>query len=47
MMASGHAMCLAWGPERTFLYNDVYAPMLGARHPLAFGARFEDVWSDV
>lgn len=47
MMASGHAMCLAWGPDRTFLYNPAYAPMLGARHPTAFGARFEDVWADV
>jgi two-component sensor histidine kinase len=47
MMASGHAMCLAWGPARTFLYNEAYVPMLGARHPAAFGAKFEDVWSDI
>ncbi|MEH3046288.1 PAS domain-containing sensor histidine kinase [Sphingomonas adhaesiva] len=47
MMASGHAMCLAWGAERTFLYNDAYAPMLGERHPAAFGARFEHVWADI
>lgn len=47
MMASGHAMCLAWGPDRTLLYNDAYAPMLGARHPTAFGARFEDAWFDI
>lgn len=47
MLASGHAMCLAWGPERTFLYNDAYAPMLGARHPHALGKPFEDVWPDV
>ncbi|NIJ30516.1 two-component sensor histidine kinase/PAS domain-containing protein [Sphingomonas insulae] len=47
MMASGHAMCLAWGTEGLFLYNDAYAPMLGSRHPQAFGARFADVWADV
>lgn len=47
MMASGHAMCLSWGPERTFLYNDAYAPMLGLRHPAAFGASFEEAWPDV
>lgn len=47
MMASGHAMCLAWGPERTFLYNDAYVAMLGARHPAALGARFQDVWSEI
>lgn len=26
---SGHAMQLAWGPERTVLYNDAYAPARG------------------
>lgn len=47
MMASGHAMCLASGPERTLLYNDAYAAVLGARHPAAFGMRLEEIWSDV
>jgi two-component sensor histidine kinase/PAS domain-containing protein len=47
MMASGHAMCLAWGPERTFLYNDAYAPILGKRHPFAFGVTFAEAWPDV
>ncbi|WP_083273275.1 HWE histidine kinase domain-containing protein [Sphingomonas melonis] len=47
MMASGHAMCLAWGPKRTFLYNDAYVPMLGARHPQAFGAPFGEAWPDI
>jgi two-component sensor histidine kinase len=47
MMASGHAMCLAWGPERTFLYNDAYVPMLGNRHPSAFGVTFCEAWPDV
>jgi two-component sensor histidine kinase/PAS domain-containing protein len=47
MMASGHAMCLAWGPQRVFLYNDAYAPMLGTRHPVALGAEFQQVWPDI
>ena len=47
MMASGHAMCLASGPERTLLYNDAYAAVLGARHPAAFGMRLEEIWSYV
>ncbi len=47
MMGSGHAMCLAWGPERTFLYNDAYAPFLGARHPSALGKPFADVWPEI
>lgn len=47
MMASGHAMCLAWGPERTFLYNDAYIPILGKRHPAAFGATFAEAWPEI
>jgi serine phosphatase RsbU (regulator of sigma subunit) len=44
---SRFGMLLMWGPELVMLYNDAYAPMLGARHPSALGARVPDVWVDV
>ena len=47
VLGSGHAMQLAWGPEKILLYNDAYAPMLGERHPRALGAAFRDAWPDV
>ncbi|MBE7220848.1 MAG: PAS domain-containing protein, partial [Caulobacteraceae bacterium] len=47
MLASGHAMQLAWGPRRTVLYNDAYAPMLGGRHPRVLGLPFPQAWPDV
>lgn len=47
MLGSGHAMQLAWGPERTLLYNDAYAPMLGNRHPGALGLPFRVAWPDI
>jgi two-component system CheB/CheR fusion protein len=47
MLASGHAMQLALGPERTILYNDAYAPMLGERHPDALGMPFREAWPDI
>ncbi|WP_152046914.1 PAS domain-containing protein [Aureimonas psammosilenae] len=47
MLACGHAMQIAWGSERTVLYNDAYAPMLVDRHPDALGMSFRDVWFDV
>jgi hypothetical protein len=47
MLACGHAMCIAWGKERIFLYNDAYIPMLGTRHPEALGVRFQDVWPEI
>jgi PAS domain S-box-containing protein len=47
MLNSSQPMFIAWGPERTLLYNDSYSPMLGARHPQAFGRPFFDVWPEV
>ena len=47
MLASGHAMQLAWGPQRIVLYNDAYAPMLGERHPRALGIPFGEAWPEI
>lgn len=47
MLGSRFAMCMTWGPERTFLYNDAYASFLDARHPTALGRPIEEVWPDV
>ncbi len=47
MMASGQPMFLAWGPARTLIYNDSYAPMLADRHPHALGRPFLEVWGEV
>jgi signal transduction histidine kinase len=40
-------MLVAWGPERTMLYNDAYIEILGDKHPSAMGARLDDVWAEV
>lgn len=47
MQAAGHAMCVMWGPDRTFLYNDAYAPILGLRHPSALGLPTRTVWPEI
>lgn len=47
MLNTLQPMFIAWGPELAFIYNDAYTPMLGARHPRALGARFQDVWADI
>ena len=47
MLASEFAMCLAWGPELGFLYNDHYARIMHDKHPQSLGRRFADVWADV
>ncbi|HZS24299.1 MAG TPA: hypothetical protein VFA30_04860, partial [Gaiellaceae bacterium] len=37
-----------WGPELVMLYNDAYAPLIGAKHPRALGQRgaecFPEIW---
>jgi PAS domain S-box-containing protein len=40
-------MFIAWGPERTLLYNDGYSKMLGPKHPKAFARPFFEVWPEV
>ncbi|MGE5864987.1 MAG: hypothetical protein ACM32J_07795, partial [Rhizobacter sp.] len=40
-------MFVWWGPELTGIYNDAYIPVLGKRHPAAFGRSAPTVWSDI
>ncbi len=47
MAASLHPMCVLWGPQRVLLYNDGYAPILGARHPNALGKPTAEVWPEL
>jgi len=47
LLRSRFPMFVAWGPELGFLYNDAYADILGAKHPVALGRRFSDIWSEI
>jgi PAS domain S-box-containing protein len=48
MLASNQPMYVVWGPTRAFLYNDHYAPFLGAKHPSALGRDIlSDVWPEI
>jgi signal transduction histidine kinase len=40
-------MFVWWGPQAINIYNDAYAPVLGKRHPRAFGAPAQETWSDI
>jgi signal transduction histidine kinase len=40
-------MFVWWGPSLINIYNDAYAPMLGARHPKAFAKPARESWSDI
>jgi PAS domain S-box-containing protein len=47
MLSANQPMFVAWGPERTLLYNDSYAEILGNKHPSALGRDFLEVWSEI
>ncbi len=46
MLNSAQPMFMAWGPERTWLYNDAFIPILGRKHPQALGHPSREVWSE-
>ena len=47
MLGSNQPMFIAWGPERTLLYNDAYAEILVRKHPDALGRDFLEVWHEI
>ncbi len=42
VVASQFPSALRWGPHLVLIYNDAYAPMLGARHPGVLGTTFAE-----
>ena len=47
MLASKQPMFMAWGPDQTWMYNDAFVPILGAKHPGALGRHaLAEVWSE-
>lgn len=47
ILDSRYPMFLWWGRDLTNFYNDAYIPVLGGRHPDAFGKSAAQVWSEV
>src|SRR5690242_14126150 len=47
MLESRQPMFIAWGAQRTWLYNDAFIPILGRKHPHALGRpALDEVWSE-
>lgn len=47
MLGQRHPICIFWGPDLNMLYNDAYAPILGAKEDNAIGQPAARIWSDV
>ncbi len=43
-LACNFPISLAWGPQRTQIYNDGYWPICGAKHPHSMGQDFRECW---
>ena len=46
-MSSRFPMFVWWGPQRINIYNDAYVPMLGDKHPRAFGIPAQESWAEI
>jgi PAS domain S-box-containing protein len=46
LLTANQPMFIAWGAERTLLYNDAYSEILGNKHP-ALAQDFLQVWSEI
>jgi signal transduction histidine kinase/PAS domain-containing protein len=46
LLTSPQPMFIAWGPERSWLYNDSFTPILGDKHPAALGSPAMQVWAE-
>lgn len=44
-LASNFPIALAWGPQRTQIYNDGYWPICGDKHPNSMGQDFKECWA--
>jgi two-component sensor histidine kinase len=47
MLRSQAQIVLFWGPEFVAVYNDAYAPTIGAKHPHALGRPARECWSEL
>jgi PAS domain S-box-containing protein len=46
LLSSSQPMFLAWGPDRTWLYNEAFTPILSRKHPVALGRPAMEVWAE-
>ncbi|MEO6002746.1 MAG: PAS domain S-box protein [Opitutus sp.] len=46
-LSSRHPICVIWGPERIYFYNDAYAPIVGTKHPSALSKSYPTVWPEI
>jgi PAS domain S-box-containing protein len=46
-LSSRFPMFVWWGAELIYIYNDAHIPILGLRHPAAFGRPARETWAEI
>ncbi len=46
-LASRYPICILWGPQRIYFYNDAYTPIVGSKHPWALAHSYPEVWPEI
>ena len=47
LLANRFPLLLWWGPQYVSIYNDAYRPVLGTKHPWAWGRPVSECWSEI
>jgi hypothetical protein len=47
MLPAKAQIVLFWGPDFVAIYNDAYAPTIGAKHPKALGQPARENWAEL
>ena len=47
LLASPDPMYIVWGEDRSYFFNDLYAPLVQTRWDGAMGAPFHELWADI
>ena len=47
MLGAQQPVAMVWGPTPTFLYNATDFPIVGTKHPDAFGRPLSEVWAKI
>jgi PAS domain S-box-containing protein len=47
ILESGFPMAVRWGADLVMIYNDAYVPLLGQKHPDAFGKPVRETWPEI
>lgn len=46
-MATPFPVLISFGPEYVLLYNEPYSKVIGTKHPMILGMKYDEAWPEV